>query len=111
MNKKLYKGLCYRCEHRALFHETYGTHQPRFECGDGGSKLACYMYSPVRPVVIEQAIKDDPRPWRLPNYFAGRAQIRRVAEVGEDIRLHVKGDESTDEALLYWAPELKEKEK
>jgi hypothetical protein len=45
-------ALCYRCEHRALWLDTR-THRPRCECGDTTAKHSCYMYEPVKPLVME----------------------------------------------------------
>ena len=60
---ELGKSLCFRCEHRAQWHETGGKHQPRMECGEvNSSKYACYMYIPVQPVRIKRLDIDDPRP-------------------------------------------------
>ena len=49
-------GLCWRCEHRARFHET--GHAPRCECGDGGAICCCYMYKPVSPCATKRAPGD-----------------------------------------------------
>ena len=44
-----YAPLCYRCDHRANWHET--KHGPRYECGVLNSAVCgCYMYRPVRPL-------------------------------------------------------------
>lgn len=51
MKKKLkVQGLCFRCEHRALFLEGKG--QPRCECGEINNQVcACYMFKPCMPVI------------------------------------------------------------
>ena len=59
-------GLCHRCEHRAKWNEDQ-THRPRYECGAvtavqdlkgiwtvrASSVHACYMYEPVKPLVLK----------------------------------------------------------
>lgn len=65
--------LCHRCEHRVSVLE--GGTPPRYECGDmfcmDGSHKAvcsCYMYSPVRPLVIKRNEGDKRQvfaPWLL----------------------------------------------
>ena len=67
-------GLCFRCEHRAR-HLQDKTYQPRCECGMTMCAVwSCYMYQPVKPLVLEKSDKRDPRPcWRphsLPPGFA-----------------------------------------
>lgn len=56
-------SLCFRCEHRARFLE--GNGRPRYECGEvGKSKMSCYMFLPIKPVIMERLYseKEDPRP-------------------------------------------------
>ena len=76
-------SLCYRCEHRALFWESGKKHHPRYECGEPeSSKSTCYMYQPVKPVVVARAegYEDDPRPLST-GYFSCRFTVQRVADV------------------------------
>ena len=73
------KGLCFRCEHRAHFHETgYG---PRYECKQNGAVGACYMYRPVSPCVCKPLHPDDPRPIWGPAALSCRMQFVRVLDV------------------------------
>jgi hypothetical protein len=63
--------LCYRCEHRARYHET--GHGPRCECGDTNSATCgCYMYAPVAPLVLRRSKGDRRR-------FGYRTQAVSVA--------------------------------
>lgn len=47
-------SLCYRCEHRAKNKETKGQHQPRYECGTDDSVGSCYMFQPVKPIMLKR---------------------------------------------------------
>lgn len=88
-------GLCYRCEHRAKFHEDGS--QPRFECGQiKQSVFRCYMFQPVKPIVLIPD-KDDPRK-AITGYFAPRSEGRKT----DDVELTSKIKE--DGWLLYWKP-------
>ena len=67
------RPLCYRCEHRAVgMEEGRG---PRHECWHEGAKVSCYMYKPVRPLVLEA---DGERDITLPPILAGRAHSTRL---------------------------------
>jgi|TARA_R100000501_G_C2608020_1_gene103287 hypothetical protein len=45
------KGLCFRCEHRAVYLEE--GHGPRFECqSETQTSFGCYCYKPVKPVSL-----------------------------------------------------------
>ena len=68
-------SLCRRCEKRATAYETgFG---PRYECTDfEHSKVACYCYEPVKPVIL-QRLAGDKRP-----QFAGWAISARSQFVG-----------------------------
>ena len=69
--KNEYIPLCFRCEHRALFHESNGNYHPRCECGDKDSALvSCYMFKPISPLILRKTYKD-PRPISL-NLFGSR---------------------------------------
>ena len=69
-------GLCHRCEHRARFYEC--GRGPRCECGDTGeAKYACYMYTPVSPVVLAP-IEGETRSLALGWGLAGRGRGVRV---------------------------------
>lgn len=92
------EGLCFRCEHRAKFLE--GGSRPRFECGDPSmNKWACYMYQPVKPVVLAKLDKRDKRPQFGPAMISSRSKFVRVAdEIVLDIQ-HTK-----DGSFIYWKP-------
>jgi len=75
--KPLAKGMCFRCEFRAQFHEV--GHAPRYECGTDSSYVGCYMYKPVAPVVLEPN-KGDKRSVKLPAMIRGRSQGIAVAD-------------------------------
>jgi hypothetical protein len=69
-------GLCYRCEHRALFLEAEhlgGQHyRPRSECGDVPLTVhSCYMYRPTRAVKLRRNYGDR-RPINAPACLAAR---------------------------------------
>lgn len=93
-------GLCYRCEHRARYFETGSA--PRAECGSPSmSVYGCYMYKPVRPVVVTQGNKDDPRPIFGPSMIAGRI---RFDHISNDEEVHLELTSPNDgEFLLVWA--------
>ena len=66
-----YQKLCFRCEHRVKFLEK-GL-RPRFECGEtDNAVVGCYMYSPVKPVVL-QVNEGDERPPVGPNMITARS--------------------------------------
>ena len=94
-------SLCFRCNHRARNLETNGRHQPRVECGDQDrSKWSCYMYQPVRPLVLERNDKGlkekDLRPL-APGYFSTRFHPVKLA----DMELALESiDENT--VVVYW---------
>lgn len=90
--------LCYRCEHRARFHEEGS--RPRHECGDTGSKIGCYMYQPVKPLVLKKQ-GEDPRP-EYGGYFGARQEGVRIA----DVELALK--KIKDGSFVYWKPKEKE---
>ena len=96
--KKKNQGLCFRCEHRAVYYET--GRAPRCECGDIDScKFACYMYRPVCPVTTTPLDKGDKRPRHGPSMISSREQFKEVASAFR-LTLHQDGDSST----LYWVP-------
>ena len=85
-------GLCYRCEHRAMFLES--GRQPRFECGSATScVVGCYMYRPVNPIVIKPR-EGDSRPLTL-DIISCRVEGVRVA----DLQIGVKVVD--DGVLIY----------
>lgn len=100
--------LCFRCEHRARWHETKGQWQPRCECGDlEGGSWGCYMYRPVRPHKLIKAIPDDERSVFAPAMIAART--RSCGHWDEAIlEVETFSKEATSEAemiyAVYWAP-------
>ena len=87
-------GLCHRCEHRALFYET--GMRPRYECGSGDAVTGCYMYNPVKPMIVKKREKD-PRPVTM-NILSARVEAVRVGEVILD-SIILNG-----EIMFYWMP-------
>ncbi len=101
MNEENYKlkGLCQRCEHRACFFE-YG-HAPRSECKDIESAvMGCYMYKPVRPIVIKPR-ENDTRPMSLGILSC------RVERVNVKPELDLIANEHGEGVLVYWVRESK----
>jgi len=71
-------GLCFRCEHRAQYFETGIA--PRMECGEPDYvKYACYMYKPVKPVVVKALDNDDSYLIFGPAMVADRVRFERIA--------------------------------
>lgn len=64
-------GLCFRCDHRANYHET--KQQPRYECGTEMAVHSCYMYKPTTPLVLVPSDRTDKRPFLGPAFIASRA--------------------------------------
>jgi hypothetical protein len=72
-------GLCFRCEHRALYLQEK-RHRPRLECGMAECAVrSCYMYLPVKPLVLEKSDKRDPRPMLAAPFIASRVCGVRIA--------------------------------
>jgi hypothetical protein len=93
-------GLCYRCDHRALFLET--DIQPRCECGDVERSVhSCYMYRPVKPVTVSRN-KGDSRPL-IPGLFSARFHKCAESRVELCMKQEPKG------YLIYWAPREKKR--
>ena len=91
-----HKGLCYRCEYRSQFKET--GEGPRYECKTDSSVYSCYMYRPVRPVLLVRD-RDDRRPIAGPWAFSARAhRPDREPKVELFIEKQKLG------YLLYWRP-------
>lgn len=95
-------SLCYRCEHRANFLERGS--RPRHECGDiTHSSGSCYMFKPVRPIVVAPSDKRDKRPWLGPPILSSRSKSLGVCdEVGLEAFPVGEG------LCLYWSPKNKE---
>lgn len=72
------QGLCYRCEHRANFYET--GEGSRCECKSPEMSVnSCYMYRPVRPVVIKRNDGDE-RPQFGLSIISARSHFVRLAD-------------------------------
>ena len=87
------KGLCFRCEHRARYHET--GRGPRCECqSEKQAVYSCYMYRPVNPVVLAPNEGDD-RPMFAGSMFSGRSHFVRV------FKSELAAKETDDGVFLY----------
>lgn len=90
-----YLPLCHRCEFRARFLETGD--QPRYECGQPGAVASCYMFAPVKPLVME-ADNSDRRPLGGPWMISAR---RHAVALGDcELVAQRKGRR----LLAYWRP-------
>lgn len=97
-------GLCYRCEYRAQYLEV--GHAPRCECGSiKNANYSCYMYKPVKPVIIAKNEKDN-RPQFAGSMFSARSHL---IEREPDLKLHLK--EYEDGSMIYWKPAPKRRRK
>jgi len=110
--------LCFRCEHRAKYLEEYDKmalevrvamakgesikerhiSRPRNQCGGSKSNDACYMYKPVKPVLVEPLNPEDIRPIFGASIFAGRVKVVGVADV------ELKYAEVGKSSMVYWVP-------
>jgi len=101
--KTIIRALCFRCEYRALWHET--KKGPRAECHDflTGVNL-CYMYTPVLPYVTKKDLSDK-RPRFVGAILSARERVLRVVEKN-DMILKCK-EMSGREVFLYWIPKRK----
>ena len=119
-------GLCNRCETRAEHFETGS--QPRCECGSvelvkadpddvvaaacphckgrvrarPQSVTACYMYRPVRPIVLQKRAGDD-RPQFAGAMVSARSEGVRTACSKEDIDLASWSKDNC--TMLFWMPQ------
>ena len=92
--------LCYRCEHRAKWNETKEM-RPRYQCGDTSmSVISCYMFKPVKPVILGKLDEDDDRPLFGPPVIAARVAGKLVAD-----KIELTVEETDDGYMLYWVPE------
>jgi len=91
------KCLCYRCDARAEFLENgYG---PRYECGQVNSaKYSCYMYRPVKPVLLVRNSNDN-----RPQFVSYQMSARSHANGFTDMHLELK--EADNGSCLYWTPD------
>lgn len=90
--------LCYRCEYRALFHETGAG--PRYECSLDTAVCGCYMYRPVVPLVIESDSGDN-RPLGGPSMISARSHAVSLGDC--ELVAHRIGRLM----LAYWTPRSK----
>ena len=97
--KQNHPSLCFRCEHRARFHERGW--RPRMECGSEGSVCSCYMYKPVLPVWTAPSDQSDARPRFSMPLISSRESALRVAEDGVDGRYRAVA--WGDAVLVYFA--------
>lgn len=92
--KKNKSGLCFRCEHRAIYLEE--GHSPRFECQMiENSVSGCYMFNPTKPICIKP-ISGEKRPISL-DIFSGR-----VERVEKEINLNLSATLIDKDLLIYW---------
>jgi hypothetical protein len=100
-------GLCFRCEHRARFVEfnarfpnSTQAPRPRYECGEpNASKHSCYMYQPVRPVILA-ADTGDKRPQLGPAMIAARMHA-----LGFPAEIKLAAIQYRDGVLPFWLPD------
>jgi hypothetical protein len=93
-------GLCHRCEHRVNFieHKGIGCARPKYECGDLTiTKGSCYMYMPVKPVIL-QVQKGDKRP--LGGLIGARMEATKGQYILRD-ELEVTAIEIAKDKLAY----------
>jgi len=101
--RSLYMGLCFRCEHRAVFHES--NIAPRVECGSKIAVHSCYMYRPVVPLVLAPQDRKDKRPFLGPAMIASRTVSIGVSQ--GSYRYVLQGDG----IVVYWKPKGRKKKK
>lgn len=91
------KGLCHRCEYRAVYLET--GNGPRYECKQSDSVHSCYMYRPVQPVTLERNPADT-RDVGLPPMIGPRYHR------GEKPDMLLSGQQIGENTiLLWWSPD------
>ena len=91
--------LCRRCEHRAVGHAT--GEGPRYECTDfGTSKFSCYMYQPVKPVILKRQ-KGDRRPQFVGWMLSARSCF---VEVADDMELKIINYGKKGKAIIWYRP-------
>jgi hypothetical protein len=102
LKEQQYHGLCFRCDHRAKFLEIGS--QPRYECGQTGQSVCgCYMYKPVKPVILKRN-KGDRRPQFAGYMLSARSRGVRIPTEREFI-LNFK--KYKDGNVIYWAPKTR----
>lgn len=66
-------SLCYRCENRAIAHET--RNGPRYECTDFERLVStCYCFEPVKPPILKR-VKGDKREQFAPRMISARSSF------------------------------------
>ena len=96
--KTLGLGLCFRCEHRAIFLET-GDH-PRFECGmEKMASSGCYMFMPCKPIAVAPN-KGEKRPIFGPWMIAGRVHANGLVD-HERLSLQLVGIDKDSVAAVW----------
>lgn len=102
-------SMCFRCQHRVDCLE--GASAPRCECDDfEHSKYTCYMFIPIKPVVLTKLDPSDKRPQFGPWTVAARS--RYVGEVTEEeFELALKQGNKTEAkgTIVYWRPKKSSK--
>lgn len=93
-------GLCHRCEHRAAHRET--GHAARLECGETYAVHSCYMYEPVKLLVLRRAPGESRRRpvgggWMVSARMVATDIAKAVME-GKDIPGHVR------QFIFWWRP-------
>ena len=78
--------LCHRCEYRAEHRET--GRAARYECGGVGAVYGCYMWRPVRPLILAP-LPGERRSLLLPMAFSGRAMALAIAP-GENVAVRTR---------------------
>lgn len=91
------RGLCFRCDHRAQYLED--GEKPRLECGlIRTTKMACYMYQPVKPVMLSKLDDDDSRLRFRGPMFSSRERYAGIPNM--ELAATIDGELVT----LYWVP-------
>lgn len=90
-----YIGLCHRCEHRVR-HLENNSYQPRYECGQSFAVHSCYMYIPVKPIIIEP---DEGETRLILTGWAFSGRYHGVV-ISENIELSLEKEDKG--FLLYW---------
>ena len=91
-------SLCWRCQNRVNFIEYHA--RPRNECGLVHMSVeSCYMFQPVKPIVVEKSFKDDTRP------ISGSMMGSRMSMSKRQPALKAKLWTVGKQILLGWVPE------
>ncbi len=90
------RGLCYRCERRALFLEGHGA--MRYECGGTNAVGCCYGYLPVKPITVKHAKGYGRRPMLYPLALSARVERKKDPELTLEFKV------AKSEFVFYWIP-------